>query len=162
MPDVGFKATLQVNDGASQAYAPFATAVTLMLPKREGQVEDSTPLSQAHPFRVFTSKRLIDPGVLKFEGFFSKIDYNRMVALHMVTFVATGVRTSWRLTTPDPDDGGTGTGLQFTSDGILTVVDEVGLSKEGLMMMKFEVKMSGQPTITNAANNPTAPTQPAE
>lgn len=147
---IGFGAKLTVNDGASNAQAEFSNVLTFMIPKREFGEYETTLLNQlvsaAHSKDRTFNPTLRDNGLVQVEGFFTKAEYIRMVALHGVkgkTFV---------LTSPDADGAAAIVAMVCTFDGWVKELGEVKFEFDKPVMASFGIRVSGPITISAAAN----------
>ena len=142
MADIGFKAGLTVNDGAANAHAAFPGGVVFTLPSREVGKAESTAHDQADFYRRWLPT-LIDSGVLKGEINFLAAQYARLDGL-----LTSRASKEWKLTAPPTASTGSGVPQAFTFNGFVSKLDETPFEREGVLMIKFEVTVSGTWTIT--------------
>lgn len=139
MAQTGFQCKLSV------AGSDFADLVKIVLPAVEAGEQEVTGLNQvdgsskADPVRRFLPT-LIDQGLIKAEGFYTKAGYvtlHGLVAKKDKTFV---------ITAPPSTEGGSDT-LAATFTGFVKKVDEVEFDKENPTMVKFEIRVSKAATL---------------
>lgn len=147
---IGFGATLDVNDGASNAYEDIPEVTMITLPDLSTTSVETTYLGLSEPYKTFTPG-LTDAGVLTFDCNWSSATYARMFALlgklkHSTRIPPTGTDVNWRITSPDEDASGSGGAQTYTFNGFLTKIGQP-IEIEGVMKMSCEVKISGEITI---------------
>lgn len=148
MADIGFNASLTVNDGAAQAQTAFPNDVLVTLPAREVGSQETTKHGQGDRYRRKVPT-LTDPGVLKVETYYDHTTYTRLDALLGQQNVPTSaVPVAWVVKAPQGVPGGPTTPQQFQFNGFVSKLDELPFEREGIMVIKFEVTLSGPWTIT--------------
>lgn len=152
MPDsmIGFRAKLSVNDGAGSppAQAEFTKAIKIMIPAREyGEYEEKVLTTPTKDRKFYPT--LIDNGTCSCEGYFTKAEYTRLVAL-------LGVQGKvWKVIPPDEDGTGVQTAQTQILDGWLKKVGEVTFEKDVEVKVAFDIRVNGI-TTENALNETVA------
>lgn len=148
---IGFKVTLKLNDGGTGA-DPGGTLTAIpgnaivTLPSREiGEVDDTDHDQTDFYERVIPG--LIKSGNLKFECKYSHGNYTRLNNVFEKRKLYT-----WEITAPIGVASGAVTGQKFTVSGFLKKIDEMPFEREGTMMMKAEVRLSGTWTVDPGAD----------
>jgi hypothetical protein len=148
---IGFRTKVSVNDGASDAEQFFTKAMTVNLPAREiGEYEEKV-LNTANKNRTYRPT-LIDNGTVTVEGYFSKTEYARLVAL-------LGIEgKTWKLYSPD-EDGATATVTPgvYTLAGFLKKIGEAKFEKDKEVSVSFELRVNSV-TVADGSNDSSFPT----
>ena len=147
---IGFTASLSVNDGSSNAQQAIPNVKMITLPTLDTAMIETTTLGSATPDKTFTPG-LTDSGNLSFECLYTADTYSRLATLvgklkHSTRIPPTGTDVTWLVTAPDEDGAGAGAAQTFTFNGCLTKI-ETSMEIEAVMMIKGEVKVSGNVTV---------------
>lgn len=131
MPVIGRGATLEVDDGASNAFVEIADIVNLTVPDVEVGVVESKRLNLASA-TVVKLPALRNGGQFTFQYEFSQIKKTRLDAL-------LGVQKNWKVTLPSDD----GTPWVRTAPGILTSNKSGQVDPDQIQMVTGTVEVSG-------------------
>jgi hypothetical protein len=138
VPPIGFSATLNCNDGASNAIQAFLFPVHFSVPSGTVNKVDISYLGQATKDRLFVPG-MIDNGEFEFEFLYCEADLKRLAALKLSAIVK-----SWVLTAPDD---GTGTPTIFTFSGFV-VKYPTKFEMEAIPHVACSVQITGPITVT--------------
>lgn len=133
MAEIGFGATLSVNDGSSNAQQAFLEVVTITPPSPKVSAQKTSNLSTPSKTDTFLPG-FIDPGEASFEANYNKADFLRLVAL-------VGASKTWIASSPD------GTPMAHTFTGFVSDGPEVTYEGDTVVKTKWKVKVSGAVTV---------------
>lgn len=146
---IGFTSKLELDPGTGTFELVIGTT-TVTSPAREVSMLETSWLGMADRYRTYTPG-LIDPGNVSFEANYSKETYMQLDAVYGLTKIGgaippTGADIRWKVTFPDEDGVGTGTGQTFTFNGSLEKLT-ADAEIEAVMKIKGEIKISGAVAI---------------
>lgn len=130
---IGLGATLQVNDGAANAFASVTNLVTVVPPtdeQREVESKKNASLVVRYPTRD-------DPGILTFQAEYSRTEYNRLKALKGVE------GKSYKITLANGDN--------FSVNGFLTKATLNGQDAETITAIDCSVRVTSAFATISAA-----------
>jgi hypothetical protein len=136
---IGFKAKVSVTDGVSDAATEFDGLSVVTLPSQEAGEVETTDHGQTNYIKQFTPT-LIDPGTLKIEIKASASNITRARALLRVP-------KTWKVTAPQTTEFGATTPQSYSVSGWLKKIDEIPFEREGIVMVKIEVRVTSDWTV---------------
>lgn len=153
-PYLGYKCTLETNDGASQAYVAFADFVDIELGEVSTENVEVTSLDESDGVKKFLPNPLSDEGELNITLYYTSTNYSRARALYKKVWqVPTTTKVAWKLKPKDPDGTGALVADILAFDGYVSKIGALMFNKDAnATQFKLTVKLNTKPTVTSASN----------
>lgn len=140
MAITGFSATVSLNDGASNAQAPFSSTTKCKLPWGKVNVINFVELDQSDRY-IQKVPAMIDSGTFEFSFNYNAADVARLIAVRGLKFITGSTPVTFRVETSDS------TPKVYTFAAIVTEVEPGEMDAEALAVTTVKAEISGAITI---------------